>query len=185
MTITLSETNKVNLTTLFVQVYGELPVNDEYLTRFAILLNTEITDCEEAILTYRYSLHDGGDIKTPDEACDFFGITLEEARQVERKTILKLRHPVRVKRVYGITDDEKKELSLSSKLLDVGFSLRTCRILKRISVLTVGDLINANTLDIFSPKTLGRKGSLEIVEFINTNSDKLYKLQKQNEVLNG
>ena len=183
MTITLNETNKGNFITLFVQIYGELPAKDEQLTRLSILMNTDLTEQEEAILAFRYSLHDGDEMKTPAEVCDFYGITLEEARQSEKRAILKLRHPVRMRRVYGI-NDEKKEIDLSSSLLDVNFSLRTCRILKRKNILTVGDLIKANTLDVFSSKTLGHKSSLEIVTFINTNADKLYKLLKQNEVLN-
>jgi RNA polymerase primary sigma factor len=51
-------------------------------------------DREQRVMVLRYGL-DGGDVRTLEEVGNEFGVTRERIRQIEAKTLTKLRHPSR------------------------------------------------------------------------------------------
>ncbi|MGI9018944.1 MAG: RNA polymerase sigma factor RpoD [Euzebya sp.] len=53
-----------------------------------------LTDREQRVMILRYGL-DGGDVRTLEEVGNEFGVTRERIRQIEAKTLAKLRHPSR------------------------------------------------------------------------------------------
>ncbi|CAN5241939.1 RNA polymerase sigma factor [soil metagenome] len=53
-----------------------------------------LTDREQRVMILRYGL-DGGDSRTLEEVGNEFGVTRERVRQIEAKTLAKLRHPSR------------------------------------------------------------------------------------------
>lgn len=57
-----------------------------------------LTPRQERILRLRYGLHDGRS-HTLKEVADKFGLTRERIRQIERKALRRLRHPVRSRRL--------------------------------------------------------------------------------------
>lgn len=64
-----------------------------FIYHLNLVLGT-LTEREEMIIRYRYGLMDG-EAKTLDEIGIVFGLTRERIRQIESKTIAKLRHPSR------------------------------------------------------------------------------------------
>ena len=68
-------------------------VNSLFIDQLAQVLCT-ITEREEAVLRYRYGMIDG-EPKTLEEIGTKFGVTRERIRQIESKSISKLRHPSR------------------------------------------------------------------------------------------
>jgi RNA polymerase primary sigma factor len=54
-------------------------------------------------VTLRFGLRDGKP-KTLDEVGNAFGLTRERIRQIEAKTLAKLRHPSRAERLRGYLD---------------------------------------------------------------------------------
>jgi RNA polymerase sigma factor (sigma-70 family) len=67
---------------------------------------TTLTYREREILKLRYGIGDGY-VYTPDEVGRIFKISADEVRQVEDAAILKLQHPVRVKRLQEFLDSEE------------------------------------------------------------------------------
>lgn len=65
--------------------------------RFAFVLTT-LTEREQKVLILRYGL-DGGRTHTLGEVGDEFGVTGERIRQIEAKSIRKLRHPSRFRKL--------------------------------------------------------------------------------------
>jgi RNA polymerase sigma factor (sigma-70 family) len=65
-----------------------------------------LTYREREILKLRYGIGDGY-VYTPDEVGRIFKISADEVRQVEDSAILKLQHPVRVKRLQEFLDSEE------------------------------------------------------------------------------
>ncbi|WP_370325361.1 RNA polymerase sigma factor RpoD [Euzebya sp.] len=53
-----------------------------------------LTEREQRVMILRYGL-DGGDVRTLEEVGNEFGVTRERIRQIEAKTLAKLRHPSR------------------------------------------------------------------------------------------
>lgn len=53
-----------------------------------------LSEREQRVVILRYGL-DGGDVRTLEEVGDEFGVTRERIRQIEAKTLAKLRHPSR------------------------------------------------------------------------------------------
>ncbi len=53
-----------------------------------------LTEREQRVVILRYGL-DGGDARTLEEVGSEFGVTRERVRQIEAKTLAKLRHPSR------------------------------------------------------------------------------------------
>ena len=62
-----------------------------------------LTDKEQAVVSLRFGLADGKP-KTLDEIGHEFGLTRERIRQIEAKTLAKLRHPSRAERLRGYLD---------------------------------------------------------------------------------
>ena len=58
----------------------------------------ELTEREQEIVRMRFGL-DGGQAKTLEEVGKEFGVTRERIRQIEAKTLAKLRHPQRSQRL--------------------------------------------------------------------------------------
>jgi RNA polymerase primary sigma factor len=63
----------------------------------------DLSEKELAVLTLRFGLRDGKP-KTLDEVGHEFGLTRERIRQIEAKTLAKLRHPSRAERLRGFLD---------------------------------------------------------------------------------
>jgi RNA polymerase primary sigma factor len=62
-----------------------------------------LSERELAVVTLRFGLRDGKP-KTLDEVGSAFGLTRERIRQIEAKTLAKLRHPSRAERLRGFLD---------------------------------------------------------------------------------
>jgi RNA polymerase primary sigma factor len=54
---------------------------------------SELPPRERSVVILRFGL-DGGNFKTLDEVSELFGVTRERVRQIEAKTLAKLRHPI-------------------------------------------------------------------------------------------
>ncbi len=65
----------------------------------------ELTDRERAVVRLRFGLEDG-QIRTLEEVGKEFGVTRERIRQIEAKTLAKLRHPIRSQKLRDYLDDE-------------------------------------------------------------------------------
>jgi RNA polymerase primary sigma factor len=65
----------------------------------------ELSEREQEIVRLRFGL-DGGRAKTLEEVGQEFGVTRERIRQIEAKTLAKLRHPQRSERLREFLDDE-------------------------------------------------------------------------------
>ena len=66
---------------------------------------SELTDREQEIVRLRFGL-DGGQAKTLEEVGREFGVTRERIRQIEAKTLAKLRHPQRSQRLREFLEAE-------------------------------------------------------------------------------
>jgi RNA polymerase primary sigma factor len=62
-----------------------------------------LSEKELAVVTLRFGLRDGQQ-HTLDEIGHEFGLTRERIRQIEAKTLAKLRHPSRAERLRGYLD---------------------------------------------------------------------------------
>ncbi len=64
----------------------------------------ELNERERAIVRLRFGLDDG-EVRTLEEVGQAFGVTRERIRQIESKTLQKLRHPVRSKQLRDYLDE--------------------------------------------------------------------------------
>src|SRR5207237_9398236 len=76
------------------------------------LLNEEVqrplaglTEREQRVVRLRFGLDDG-QMRTLEEVGKEFGVTRERIRQIESKTLAKLRHPMRSSRLRDYLDEE-------------------------------------------------------------------------------
>ena len=65
----------------------------------------ELTDREQKVVRLRFGLDDGH-MRTLEEVGKEFGVTRERIRQIESKTLAKLRHPMRSSRLRDYLDEE-------------------------------------------------------------------------------
>ena len=65
----------------------------------------ELSEREQEIVRLRFGL-DGGQAKTLEEVGREFGVTRERIRQIEAKTLAKLRHPQRSQRLNEFLEAE-------------------------------------------------------------------------------
>ena len=65
----------------------------------------ELSEREQEIVRLRFGL-DGGQAKTLEEVGRQFGVTRERIRQIEAKTLAKLRHPQRSQHLREFLDSE-------------------------------------------------------------------------------
>jgi len=64
----------------------------------------ELTDRERQVVRLRFGLEDG-QARTLEEVGKEFGVTRERIRQIEAKTLAKLRHPIRSQRLRDYLDE--------------------------------------------------------------------------------
>ena len=64
----------------------------------------ELAERERGVLELRYGLC-GQEPRTLEEIGELYGVTRERIRQIEKKTLAKLRHPARARRLQGLADD--------------------------------------------------------------------------------
>src|SRR5207302_10080242 len=64
-----------------------------------------LTPREREVIELRFGLRDGHP-RTLDEVAKAYGITRERIRQIEARSLLKLRQPTRSKRLAGFTEHE-------------------------------------------------------------------------------
>jgi RNA polymerase primary sigma factor len=64
----------------------------------------ELSEREEKVVRLRFGLDDG-QMRTLEEVGKEFGVTRERIRQIESKTLAKLRHPIRSRRLRDYLDD--------------------------------------------------------------------------------
>jgi RNA polymerase primary sigma factor len=65
----------------------------------------ELTERERQVVRLRFGLEDG-QIRTLEEVGREFGVTRERVRQIEAKTLAKLRHPIRSQKLRDYLDEE-------------------------------------------------------------------------------
>ena len=65
----------------------------------------ELTERERQVVRLRFGLEDG-QIRTLEEVGREFGVTRERIRQIEAKTLAKLRHPIRSQKLRDYLDEE-------------------------------------------------------------------------------
>jgi RNA polymerase primary sigma factor len=65
----------------------------------------ELSEREQDIIRRRYGLHDG-QTRTLEEVGREFGVTRERIRQIEAKTLAKLRHPQRSQKLKEFLEDQ-------------------------------------------------------------------------------
>ncbi len=65
----------------------------------------ELTERERQVVRLRFGLDDG-QIRTLEEVGKEFGVTRERIRQIEAKTLAKLRHPIRSQKLRDYLDEE-------------------------------------------------------------------------------
>jgi RNA polymerase primary sigma factor len=65
---------------------------------------SELSDREQKVVRLRFGLDDG-QMRTLEEVGKEFGVTRERIRQIESKTLAKLRHPIRSRRLRDYLDD--------------------------------------------------------------------------------
>ncbi len=65
----------------------------------------ELTERERQVVRLRFGLDDG-QIRTLEEVGKEFGVTRERVRQIEAKTLAKLRHPIRSQKLRDYLDEE-------------------------------------------------------------------------------
>ncbi len=68
---------------------------------------SELNDREQAIVRMRFGLDDG-EVHTLEEVGQTFGVTRERIRQIESKTLQKLRHPVRSKQLRDYLEESEE-----------------------------------------------------------------------------
>jgi RNA polymerase primary sigma factor len=66
---------------------------------------SELTEREQKVVRLRFGLDDGH-MRTLEEVGKEFGVTRERIRQIESKTLAKLRHPMRSSRLRDYLDEE-------------------------------------------------------------------------------
>ena len=66
---------------------------------------TELSEREQEVIRLRFGLDDG-QMRTLEEVGREFGVTRERIRQIEAKTLAKLRHPLRSQRLRDYLDGE-------------------------------------------------------------------------------
>jgi RNA polymerase primary sigma factor len=66
----------------------------------------ELNERERAIVRMRFGLDDG-QVHTLEEVGQSFGVTRERIRQIESKTLQKLRHPVRSKQLRDYLEESE------------------------------------------------------------------------------
>jgi RNA polymerase primary sigma factor len=66
---------------------------------------SELSDREQKVVRLRFGLDDG-QMRTLEEVGREFGVTRERIRQIESKTLAKLRHPIRSQRLRDYLDEE-------------------------------------------------------------------------------
>jgi len=64
----------------------------------------ELTEREQEVVRMRFGLDDGQP-RTLEEVGRFFGVTRERVRQIESKTLAKLRHPLRSDKLKDYLND--------------------------------------------------------------------------------
>ena len=65
----------------------------------------QLTERERKIVRLRFGLEDG-QVRTLEEVGKEFGVTRERIRQIEAKTLAKLRHPMRSQKLRDYLDEE-------------------------------------------------------------------------------
>jgi RNA polymerase sigma factor (sigma-70 family) len=65
---------------------------------------SHLQERERGVLELRYGLT-GEEPRTLEEIGELYGVTRERIRQIEKKTLAKLRHPSRARRLRDLTDD--------------------------------------------------------------------------------
>ena len=83
-------------------VYGEF-INDLLRQQLERILET-LSDREGEIIKMRFGFENNGPM-TFQEIADHFGISRERVRQIESKTMKKLRHPSRTQSIRDYLDD--------------------------------------------------------------------------------
>jgi RNA polymerase primary sigma factor len=75
------------------------------LNRAVVDALDELSDREKAVVRLRFGLDDG-QARTLEEVGREFGVTRERIRQIESKTLAKLRHPHRSQKLRDYLDGE-------------------------------------------------------------------------------
>ena len=66
----------------------------------------DLSEREQAVVRLRVGLDNGGQPRTLEEVGKEFGVTRERIRQIESKTLAKLRHPQRSQKLRDYLDGE-------------------------------------------------------------------------------
>jgi RNA polymerase primary sigma factor len=66
---------------------------------------SQLSEREQKVVRLRFGLDDGH-MRTLEEVGKEFGVTRERIRQIEAKTLAKLRHPIRSQRLRDYLEEE-------------------------------------------------------------------------------
>ncbi len=104
----IGEEDDSNLADVIADATAEAPADAatrRMLVRAVEEALSELSDREQEVVKMRYGLVDG-QAKTLEEVGREFGVTRERIRQIEAKTLAKLRHPQRSQKLKEFLDDE-------------------------------------------------------------------------------
>ena len=104
----IGEEDDSNLADVIADATAEAPADAatrQMLVRAVEEALSELSDREQEVVKMRYGLVDG-QAKTLEEVGREFGVTRERIRQIEAKTLAKLRHPQRSQKLKEFLDDE-------------------------------------------------------------------------------
>lgn len=145
--ISLKEANKDHVRLLAEAIYGTTIEEDNRLETFLEILSEDLTGQEAAVLILKHGLEEGTNALSLLETSEIFGVSREKMRQVEYKALVKLKHPVRIKKVIG-EKPELPKITLDTKIVDCDLLTKTINILKKNKIKTVKDLLDMR-LEVF------------------------------------
>ena len=146
-----------------------------------------LSDKENYVLIKRYFRNKDFTINSYKEIGEELGVTPERVRQIEYKTIRKLKHPSRLRKFEYVFSSNKKELdidyiktmlsdgvtfnfdeaTLSAKrdipIEEMNLSVRSFNCLKRAGINTSGDLFDKTEAELMKVRNLGKKSLREVL----------------------
>ena len=164
--ITLKDADKGHVKLLEEGIFYITVETDEQLDAFLHVISNDLNAQEAAVLIYRHGLENGTSAKSLLETSEIFGVTREKIRQVEYNAFVKLKHPNRIRRIFGEDKPKLSTITLDSKIKECDLLTKTINILTKLGVKTVNDLWDLKLGDFFKYPNLGMKVITDIYTFL-------------------